>query len=87
MSDDAIAELGEKGSEAAVTEAEAAALAFAEALTLRPHDVPEEVWEMLRGHYNDGQIVEIAAVAALFNGFNRFNDALEVEITAPAAPQ
>lgn len=84
MSDAAISELADKGSEADVTESEAAALAFAEALTLRPHDVPEHVWRRVEARYDAGEIIEVAAVAALFNGFNRFNDALEVEPTPPA---
>ena len=38
-----------------------------------------------REHFDDGQIIEIAAVIGLFNYFNRFNDALKVDITRPPA--
>ncbi len=37
-------------------------------------------------NFDDGQIVELAAVIGLFNYFNRFNDALRVEITKPGMP-
>ena len=39
-----------------------------------------------KAHFDDGQIVELAAVIGLFNYFNRFNDALRVEITPPGMP-
>jgi len=70
-----------QGSVAALDEREGAALAFAEAMTLHPRAVPEEVWRAMHAGYDEGEIVEIAAVVAVFNGFNRFNDALEVEVT------
>jgi alkylhydroperoxidase family enzyme len=58
-----------------------AALAFAEKLTLDSNAVPTELFEELRRHFDEGEIVEIAAVAGLFNYFNRFNNALEMEPT------
>ena len=69
------------GGGADIGEREGAALALAESMTLHARSVPDEVWTWLRAHFEEGEIVEIAAVAALFNGFNRFNDALEVEVT------
>ncbi len=68
------------GCQAVEDERERTAIELAEALTLRAHNIPEELWTRLRQHYDEGETVEIAAVAALFNGFNRFNDALEVEV-------
>lgn len=67
--------------EAGLLPDESAALAFAGAMTLDARNVPDTVWQELREHFDEGQIIEIAAVTALFNGFNRFNDALEVEVT------
>ena len=32
-------------------------------------------------HFDEGEIVELAAVIGLFNYFNRFNDALQIPIT------
>ena len=63
------------------TSAERAALSLAERMTTDARGVDEEVWAELRAHYDDGQIVELAAVIGLFNYFNRFNDALRVPLT------
>ncbi|MGH2503453.1 MAG: carboxymuconolactone decarboxylase family protein [Ktedonobacterales bacterium] len=66
--------------------AELAALTLAERMTTDARNVDEEVWAELRAHYDDGQIIELASVIGLFNYFNRFNDALRVEITPPGQP-
>lgn len=66
--------------------AERAALALAERLTTDAHGVSEDVWIDLREHFDEGQIIELVAVVGLFNYFNRFNEALQVDITPPAAP-
>lgn len=50
-------------------------------MTRDPHSIDDERWAALRTHFDEGEIVEIAAVAGLFNYFNRFNDALRVEPT------
>ena len=64
------------------TPAERAALSLAERMTTDAHGVNEEVWAELKEQYDDGQIVELAAVIGLFNYFNRFNDALHIEQTS-----
>jgi uncharacterized peroxidase-related enzyme len=63
-----------------------AALAFAEQLTCDSLRVDDALWEQLRAHFDEGQIVELAAVAGLFNYFNRFNNALQMELTRPGWP-
>jgi alkylhydroperoxidase family enzyme len=63
------------------TPAERAALTLAERMTTDAHGVDEEVWAELRTHWDEGQIIELAAVIGLFNYFNRFNDALHVPVT------
>jgi uncharacterized peroxidase-related enzyme len=65
------------------TPAEHAALAFAERMTTDAHGVSEDIWIDLSEYFDDGQIIEIAAVIGLFNYFNRFNDALNVDVTRP----
>lgn len=60
-----------------------AALAFAEAMTQDSRHVSDGVFAALRQHFDEGQVVEIAAVIGLFNYFNRFNNALEMEPTRP----
>jgi alkylhydroperoxidase family enzyme len=54
---------------------------FAEELTRNPAGVAEPTFAELRAHWNDRQVVEITAVACLFNSFNRFNNALAVDLT------
>ncbi|MBO9539834.1 carboxymuconolactone decarboxylase family protein [bacterium] len=63
------------------TEREKAAIAFAERLTVDSLGVDDAMFERLKEHFTDSEIVELAAVAGLFNYFNRFNNALQVEIT------
>jgi hypothetical protein len=58
-----------------------AALLFADAMTGGPGELPDEVFTELQRHFSEPQIVEIATVIGLFNYFNRFNNALHVEIT------
>jgi len=81
VSQETIEEMDAQGSGTEMDERDDAALAFAEAMTLHPRAVPEDVWRGMNACYDEGEIVEIAAVVAVFNGFNRFNDALEVEVT------
>ncbi len=63
------------------TAAEKAALRLAERMTVDSHTVDDELWSELRRHYDQGEIIELAAAIGLFNYFNRFNDALRVEPT------
>jgi len=62
-------------------EKEKAALRLAERMTLHSNGVDEAMWADLRRHFDEGEVVELAAVIGLFNYFNRFNNALEVEPT------
>jgi alkylhydroperoxidase family enzyme len=64
-------------------EKERAALAYAKQLTLDAHQVDDALFARLRQHYDEGEIVEISAMAGLFNYFNRVNDALQMEPTKP----
>lgn len=63
------------------TPAEKAALELAERETMDPHSVDDALWSELKKHYDDGQIIELAAAIGLFNYFNRFNDVLKMEPT------
>jgi uncharacterized peroxidase-related enzyme len=62
-----------------ISDAEKAALRYAEALTVNPGNIPDEVFEDLRNYYSESQIVEITAIAALYNMINRFNEALKLD--------
>ncbi len=63
------------------SDAERAALAVAVAMTREPRALPENLWEDLRRHFDDGQIIEIVCTIGLFNYFNRLNNALQIEVT------
>ena len=43
----------------------------------------DALFARLRRHYDEGEIVEISAMAGMFNYFNRVNDALRMEPTKP----
>ncbi len=57
---------------------ELAALRFAEIMTTGARDVDESLWDELQSYFDDGEIVEIATVIGLFNFFNRYADALQL---------
>lgn len=58
------------------TEAEKAALAFAQAATLVPNAVTPEIGARLKAHWGEAAVVEIMAVVALFGYLNRWNDSM-----------
>ena len=60
------------------TGSELVALRFAEIMTTGAREVDETLWDELQLHFDDGQIIELAAVIGLFNFFNRFADALQI---------
>jgi hypothetical protein len=50
-----------------------------------PNAVTDELMSRLRQHWDDGQIVEIMAVIALFGFLNRWNDSMATPLeNAPA---
>ena len=62
-----------------ISDAEKAALIYAEALTVNPGSIPDSVYSNLEKYYSESQIVEITALAALYNMINRFNEALKLD--------
>jgi alkylhydroperoxidase family enzyme len=58
------------------TEAERVALDFAIAAASQPNDVSDELFEKMKRHWTEGQIVEIAGTVALFGFLNRWNDTM-----------
>jgi uncharacterized peroxidase-related enzyme len=58
------------------TEAERVALDFAIAAAGQPNGVTDAMFADLRKHWNETQIVEIAAVVAVFGFLNRWNDTM-----------
>lgn len=68
----------------AFLEAERAALDFAVAAASVPNAVDEEISQNLRKHWDDGEIVEILGVIALFGYLNRWNDSMSTQLEGAA---
>lgn len=64
----------------AFNEAERAALDLSVAASSVPNAVDEEISERMRRHWNQGEIVEIMGVIALFGYLNRWNDSMATTI-------
>ncbi len=62
------------------SDAERAALDFALAASAIPNAVDDAIAENLRKHWDEGEIVEIAGVVALFGYLNRWNDSMGTQI-------
>ena len=60
-------------------EAERAALEVAEAMTQLPADISDELFARVCAHYDDAQLVELAATAAMENFRARFNRVFQIE--------
>ena len=68
----------------AFSEAERTALDFAFAASIIPNSVDDQIAENLRRHWDEGEIVEITGVVALFGYLNRWNDSMGTEIESGA---
>ena len=66
------------------TPAERAALDFAVGAAAVPNAVTDDQFAELREHWDDGQIVEILAVVALYGFLNRWNDSLATQLEEPS---
>jgi len=69
----------------AFTEAERAVFDFAIAASSIPNAVNQEISNRLHEHWDDGEIVEILGVIALFGYLNRWNDSMGTQLEEPAA--
>jgi alkylhydroperoxidase family enzyme len=67
------------------TDAERAAFDFAVAAASVPNAVDAATAEALRRHWDEGEIVEILGVVALFGFLNRWNDSMATNIEEGAA--
>jgi alkylhydroperoxidase family enzyme len=60
------------------TEAERAALEYADAITLSDRDVDDALFARVRRFYDDDALVELTAIVAWENASSKFNRALRV---------
>jgi uncharacterized peroxidase-related enzyme len=82
--DDKLAHIWDFRTHPAFSEAERAALDFAVAASSVPNGVDEHISANLRRHWDDGEIVEILGVVALFGYLNRWNDSMGTALEDPA---
>lgn len=59
---------------------EKAVLRWTEAMTWNTAKQDDEVWDEMRRHFTDQEIVEISMACALFNMANRLNDSFRTEL-------
>lgn len=64
----------------AFSEAERAALDFALAASSIPNAVDDDIQDRLHAHWDEGEIVELLGVIALFGYLNRWNDSMATTI-------
>ncbi|GAB4470163.1 MAG: carboxymuconolactone decarboxylase family protein [Armatimonadaceae bacterium] len=74
--DDQLTHVWEYPTHPAFNDAERAALDFAVAASTVPNAVNAEIQNRLRHYWDDGEIVEILGVIALFGYLNRWNDSM-----------
>ena len=64
---------------------------YAMAVTQDPQRIRDKLFDRLRQHFDDAQIVELTLRISLAGFFNRFNDVLQIEqepeVLAPVAPR
>jgi uncharacterized peroxidase-related enzyme len=86
ISDEKVAAIWEYQTSPLYTEAERAALDYALAAGSVPNGVDQPIFDRLRQHWSENQIVEILAVVCLYGFLNRWNDSMATVIEAsPAA--
>lgn len=94
--DEKIAAISEFRSSNLFSDAEKAALSLAEAMSMTPADVPDDVFESARKHFSEAEMVELVGTIAMENYRARFNRAFGIEsehvcemrgITPPKLPE
>jgi alkylhydroperoxidase family enzyme len=78
LADEKIDALADYATSPHYTDAERAALKYADAITLSDRDVDDELFARLRQHFDDDAIVELTATVAWENCSSKFNRALRV---------
>ncbi|NNF34497.1 MAG: carboxymuconolactone decarboxylase family protein [Saprospiraceae bacterium] len=69
----------------AFTDGERAAFDLAIAASSVPNAVDDAIADKMRKHWEEGEIVEIMGVVALFGYLNRWNDSMGTQLEGPAA--
>jgi alkylhydroperoxidase family enzyme len=64
-----------------LTDVDKLVVEYAIAVTSNWHRIRDAMFERLRSHFSEAQIVELTWRIALCGAFNRFNDVLQVEVS------
>jgi alkylhydroperoxidase family enzyme len=78
-SEDKLRAIAEAATSPLFSEAERAAIAYAEAVTITGQRVSDELFARVRKHFSEAQVVELTAAVALENFRSKFNVALGIE--------
>ena len=78
VSDDKIEAVTDYANSPLFTQEERLALEFADAMTITGRDVSEELFQRLRGLFDEEALVELTATIAWENASSKFNRALRV---------
>lgn len=84
-SDDQLEHLDQYAMRDDFTLQEKTALRLAELMTRNERPLTDAEWQEMREAFTEGEVVELMAAIGLFNYFNRFNNLLAMEATAPGA--
>jgi len=86
VSDEKIADLSNYATSGHYSPGERVALELADAMSAGTVDVSDELYARLKEHFDDTQLVELAATAAMENFRARFNRVFQVEPNALYCP-
>ncbi|MDQ4105706.1 MAG: carboxymuconolactone decarboxylase family protein [Actinomycetota bacterium] len=78
ISEEQLRGLPEYGESPAFSALEKLVVEYAEAMTRTPAEIPEPLFDALRGHFDEAQLVELTATIALENYRARFNHAFGI---------
>ena len=78
VSEEKILALADYATSPLYTEAERAALEYADSITLSDREVSDEPFARLRRHYPDDALVEVTGIIAWENASSKFNRALRI---------
>jgi alkylhydroperoxidase family enzyme len=76
VADEKLAAIWEFQASPLFTPAERVALEFAVAAAAQPNAVTDELFDRLKQHWSENQIVEIVSVISFFGFMNRYNDTM-----------
>ncbi len=78
LSDEKILDLDNYQNSPLYDEKEKTALAYADAMTLSDQDVDDALFEQVKRHFNEDEIIELTEIIAWENASSKFNRALRI---------